>query len=79
MTTTANHRAALAFIHVARTCLQDAHFAAAADDVRVCAARALEAAGYAMEVCDVTDSSIYSAAQEVMDSAVEFQLAARTR
>ncbi len=79
MTSTTNHRAALAFLTVARTCLSDAQFASTARDVRVCTERALEAAGCAMEVCDVTDTSVYSAAQEIMDAAVDLQLAARAR
>jgi len=77
MNANANHTAALAFINVARSCLQDAHFAAAAKDKRICAKRALVAAGYAMETCDVSDDVIFRAAQEVMDAAVECELAAR--
>jgi hypothetical protein len=73
----ANTAAAFAYIHVARTCLQDAHFAATAKDKRICAQRALVAAGYAMEVCNVDDAAVYRAAQEVMDAAVECQQAAR--
>ena len=79
MTSTSNHRAALAFLTAARTCLSDAQFASTAHDVRACTERALEAAGCAMEVCDVTDRSVYRAAQEIMDAAIDLQLAARAR
>tara|TARA_R110000868_G_scaffold72030_4_gene210230 strand:+ start:574 stop:825 length:252 start_codon:yes stop_codon:yes gene_type:complete len=76
MTSSKKHNEAQSFLTAARTCLEDASFATSADALYLCAARALDAAGFAMEVCDTTDDVIFAAAQRVMDAALEYHLAA---